>query len=220
MNAPLARFLTEFTGDKPDERVEEQPVADVIELPEPECEPEPEPTEPMVTLTVAAYEDALREARETAAARERAEADARMAARLEETRATFSREFAAARETWADREGRGIAASLTSGIARLEADLVAAAADALRPILGESSRARVIAAMRVALAAILSDPDHPPVRVEGPADLLRAIAAGRGEETGVAYVVAEHAEATIVTDSTRIETRLAACLAAFHDSEG
>jgi hypothetical protein len=218
MNAPLARFLTEFTGEKPDERVEEQPVAEVIELLEPE--PEPEPAKPTVTLTLEAYEEALREARDSAAARERAEAETRLAARLEETRAALSREFHATREAWAAQEGQTLATSLAAGMARLENDLVAAAADALRPVLTAACRGRVIAEMRAALAAILADPDHPPVRIEGPEDLLSAIAGARAGETGVDYVVAERAEVTIVTDTTRIESRLGACLVAFHDSEG
>jgi len=75
MGAPLARFLAEFSEERPDDKVGEANV-DYMEAGDLEPEPEPVQSEPVMTLTVASIANALREAREMAAAEERARLEA------------------------------------------------------------------------------------------------------------------------------------------------
>jgi hypothetical protein len=208
MNAPLSRFLMEFSGE--------------VAAPEPfelhEMEPAVE-AEPTITLTVGAFEQQLQDAREQAASDAQANTEVELKTLFEEERAQMARDFEAARETWATEEGQQISASLVTAVAELETNLSNALAQALRPLFSEACRARMLVELGAALASILGDPSHPPVRIAGPIDLLTAFGNTHPADIAIDYVVADQAELTIVTDTTRIESRLAACLSTFQISE-
>lgn len=207
MNASLAQFLVEFSASKPPEPFELEEIEPVLE------------TEPMISMSEEAFEQKLQEAREAAADEARAEAEATLSARFEEERAELTREFEAAREAWANEEGERISTSLTAAIAQLETELADCLAAVLRPLYAEAAQERMLAEMRSALKAILADPSHPPIRIEGPIDLLTAFGNSHDGEVAIDYVESEQAELSIVTETTRIETRLAACLAALQSNE-
>ena len=205
MNAPLSRFLVEFTAETAVGADLESIAFDPVD---------PADEEPMVVLTADAFQRALREARDEAAAAASADAEAGTLSRLETERADLEGGFAREREAWASEQGARIGASLTAAFAQLEAELSAALTEALRPLFVERSRERIFAQLAAALDSILGDPAHPPVRIEGPADLLTAFGAAQASDLAVDYVVREDAaELTLITDATRIETRLRACLA-------
>jgi hypothetical protein len=210
MNAPLSRFLVEFSG---------APVVEPFELADMEPLPEPD-AEPTIGMTVVAFEQHVQDAREQAAADARAEAEAALRAEFDEERAEMTRAFEAEREAWANEQGLQISASLTASVAQLEVELSAALARALQPLFEEACQSRMLAELGTALAAILGDPSHPPVRISGPVDLLTAFGNAHPGDIAIDYVVADQAELTIVTDTSRIETRLAACLSTFQTSKG
>ncbi|MGD0633088.1 MAG: hypothetical protein ABSA13_02240 [Beijerinckiaceae bacterium] len=217
MGAPLARFLAEFSEERLDNRAGELDAGfmETVEL-----EPEPAQSEPVITLTVASIAHALREARETAAAEERTRLEALMEARLAEQHAELTGAFEASRETWVNEEGQRISTSLAEAATRLGTELAIGAGNALRPLFSVAIRERILAEMRSALDSILGDPAHPPVRIEGPIDLLTAFGKTQTGDIAIDYVEAEQAELTIITDHTRIESCFSACLAAFQLSEG
>ena len=130
------------------------------------------------------------------------------------------RSFDAAREEWANEQGQQISASLTAAVSQLESELSTALARALQPLFSEACRSRMLAELGTALAAILGDPSHPPVRISGPLDLLTAFGNTHPSDIAIDYVVSDQAELTIVTDTSRIETRLSACLSTFQMIEG
>lgn len=210
MNAPLSRFLVEFS---------ETAVAEPFELVEMEPLVEFE-VEPTVTLTLPALEQQLRETRDQAAAEARADTEAELRAQFEEERAEMTRGFETARDEWANEQGQHISATLTAAVAQLESELSTALARALQPLFVEACRSRMLAELGTALASLLGDPSHPPVRIAGPVDLLTAFGNAHPADIAIDYVVADQAELTIVTDTSRIETRLSACLSTFQISEG
>ena len=214
MNAPLSRFLVEFSSapvSEPFALAEMEPLVDICE------EIEAEPT---ITLTIAAFEQQLQDAREQAAAEARAELDAELRTQFDDERGELTRGFDAAREEWANEQGQHISSSLTAAMAQLETELSTALARALQPLFAEACQSRMLAELGTALAAILSDPSHPPVKISGPIDLLTAFGNAHPADIAIDYVVADQAELTIITDTSRIETRLSACLSSFQISEG
>lgn len=209
MNAPLSRFLVEFTtaaAAEPFELVEMEQLVEVD-------------VEPTITLTAAAFEQQLQDAREQADVEAHSRTEIELRAQFAEERLEMNRVFATAREEWANAEGQRISASLTEAMATLESELSTALARALQPLFSEACRMRMLAELGGALASILGDPGHPSVRIAGPVDLLTAFGNVHPTDLSIDYVVADQAELTIVTDTTRIETRLSACLATFKISE-
>ncbi len=211
MNASLSRFLVEFTTDKSNEIAFE---ADDLDM------PTMIDSEPTITMTEAEFALRLDEARLEAAAEERGLVEASLLSRFEAERAEMTAAFEAARQGWADEQGLALTDNLNTAIATLEGELSSSLAQALRPLFAEAVRDRMMAEMGAALSAILGDPSHPLVRIEGPDDLLTAFGGAYGNDVAIDYVVSDRTELTIVTDSTRIVSRLAACLAAFQSSEG
>jgi hypothetical protein len=210
MNAPLSRFLVEFS-----DVATAEPFA-LSEM-EPFVEIEVEPT---TTLTIAALEQQVQEARDEAAAEAQARTQAELQAQFDDERAEMIREFETAREVWANEQGQQISASLTTAVAQLESELSTALARALQPLFAEACRTRMVAELSTVLASILGDPSHPPLRISGPVDLLTAFGNAHPADIAIDYVVADQAELTLVTDTSRIETRLATCLSTFQISEG
>ncbi|WP_158808113.1 hypothetical protein [Beijerinckia sp. L45] len=208
MNAPLSRFLVEFSDTA---------VAAPFELAEMEPLVEAEPT---ITLTMAALEQQVQDAREQAAAEAQARTEGDLRAQFDDERAELTRGFETERETWANEQGQHLSASLITAMAQLESELSTALARALHPLFAEACRTRMLMELGTALAAIMGDPSHPPVRIAGPVDLLTAFGNAQPADVAIDYVVADQAELTIVTDTSRIETRLSACLSTFQISEG
>ncbi len=208
MNAPLSRFLVEFAG------------ASSLAGPLSDAETEVFEAEPLVTLTAEAFEQQLGEAREVAAAAARTQVETELRAAFDEERAAQLGRFEAEREAWAREQGQALGESLTTAVASLETAVSEALAAALRPLFEETCRTRVLAELDAAVRALLGDPGHPSVRIEGPLDLLTAFGDAHGSDLALDYVVSDHAELTIIADGTRIATRLSDCLACFSITEG
>ena len=193
MNAPLSRYLTRFHAEAA-------------------AAPSPPRVEPTVTLTVADLDTRVEEARAAA----HAEAEALHAAQCVELE--HAHELAVtdavvtARAEWCAGTAGEIAGNIERAFAVLHADLAEASAKVLRPLLVEAARERTLAALETTVARLLADPAHPVITLRAPADLVVALRA-RGMPAGVAFAVAEAAEATVTCGGTRIETRLAAALA-------
>ena len=209
MNAPLSRFLVEFpqTVATPDFSASSARL-DLVE------------TVPAVTLTAEALAQQLEDAREAAAEETRIETESALSKQFEEERADMLRGFEAEREAWAKEQGEALNASLSAAVAQLETTISDALAGALRPLFAQALQARVLAELGLAVKALLSDPGHPTIRIEGPVDLLTAFGSAQEADLAIDYVVSEQAELTIVADGTRIATRLSACLARFSIHEG
>ena len=215
MDAPLSLYLACFAaadGTRPTSAL--VPGADGA-FPD-HARPE-EPAEPSVTLTAVELEARLAAARRSAgeeatSAHETALADAALA-----YAALAAEAMAAARREWVASEGKGIAAALDA-VAVLRELLAAKVAEVLRPLLAQAFAERACLALGAAVEQILDDPDQPCLTVSGPTDLLEAIRAARAAtregEQAIAYVVADTPDVVVAARATRVETRLAAALAA------
>lgn len=210
MNAPLSRFLVEFSR-VPDPAPFTRPAA---------LEPDDPDTDPVETAEADAFAQQLSDARDAEAEEARAETEARLTRRFEEERAELLRDFEVERETWAKDQGEALSASLAAAVAELTGLISDALASALRPLFAQALRARALAELETAVKALLGDPGHPMIRIEGPVDLLTAFGNTQTSDVAIDYVVADQAELTISADGTRIATRLSECLARIPISEG
>ena len=208
MNAPLSHFLIEFVGAP-------SAVEALIDMDLDVVEPVP-----AVTLPIEDYEQRLVEAREEGAAAARSAVEAELTASFAAERSDLIRDAEAEREALTERHGRALAERLTAAMAQLETTMADALASALRPMFEQATQARILSELAGTLDALLADPGHPVVRIEGPVELLTAFGDAHGSDLAVDYVVTDQAELTIIADGTRIATRLADCLARFPVSEG
>ena len=116
-------------------------------------------------------------------------------------------------------EAAALAAQIASATRTLRDDLADQLAKTLRPLLAEAVAARTAAALVETVAQVLADPDHAPLTIRGPATLLAMVAAARAED-GVSFEAIDGEELTVTGNGIRIETRLAATLAALAATEG
>ena len=201
MNAPLSRFLTRFTDDQP-------PVA--VSFAEAEAEP-------TVTLGFGELQSRIDVVRETALR----DADAKHAREIADL--ATSRDLAVkaavaeARALWLADEGAAHAEKLAAAFAGLESNLSTWVANALRPLVATALVERACESVSDAIGHILADPEHPPVTVRGPADLIDVIREARadaGKTERVGYVATEAFEISVDAAGSHIETRLSASLSA------
>ncbi len=204
MHAPLARHLARFERILP-AGASAAPLAETV----------PDSSEPTVTMTVAAFEarlDTLRASLEAehVAARERADAAHTQAL------AAAAADAAARRDA---EEGAALAAEVAAATRALHDGLAEQFAKTLRPLLLEAVAARTVGALVDTVARILADPDHPALTIRGPAARLAAVEAALGTE-GVTFEATEGDELHVAANGIRIETRVAAALAALAATEG
>ncbi len=208
MHAPLARHLVRFA----------RPPAGASAVP-PVSELAPDAPEPMVTMTVAAFEAQLDAAREAlrmslsaAHALERDQAD------IAHVEALAGAVAAAAARRDAE-EAAALAAQIASAAQALRYDFADQLARTLRPLLAEAVAARTTAALVETVAQVLADPDHPPLTIRGPAALLATVEAALAGEC-VTFEAIDADELSVTGNGIRIETRLATTLAALAATEG
>lgn len=208
MHAPLARHLSRF----------QRPASDTPLVPI-AVDRKPERLEPTVTMTVAALEARLDAARDAM----RALMDAEKLSELQRADAAHAEALmAAVAEATARRdveEGGIVAAQITAAMQSLHGSLAEQLASTLRPLLVEAAAARAVAALVETVQRLLSDVDCPAMTIRGPEGLMTALEAALGS-TGVTFVVTAGDEVTVAADGIRIETRLAAALAALAATEG
>ncbi len=212
MNAPLSRFLVEFSGGLT--------VAESFPDLDGGFDLDAVEAAPTITVTAEEFEQRLGEARDEADAAARTASAAELTAAFEVERADLLRQFEAEREALTTLHGQTLAAGLTTAMAQLEATLADALATALQPVFGQACQARILRELATTLEALLADPGHPAIRIEGPVELLTAFGDAHGSELAIDYCVCDQAELTIVADGTRIATRLSNCLARISVSEG
>ncbi len=176
-------------------------------------------SETSVTMTVAALEERIEEACEAL----RDSLDAQHAAQREHAEAAHSAALATAlAEVAAHRdaeEGAALAAQIADATRAIQDVLAEQLAKTLRPLLAEAVAARTTAALVDIVERVLSDADHPVLTIRGPAPLLAVVEATLRNK-GVTFEVVDGDEVSVAANGIRIETRLAAALAAFSTAVG
>ena len=203
MDAPFARHLVRFSRVPPAGASAAPISADVT----------PETVAPSVTMTIAAFEARLEAARHDARAMLEADHAACRASAEAGHAETLVSAVAAASSRRDAEEAVAIAAQITAAMEGLRDMLSGQLAKALHALFAEAVAARTVAALVEAIERALADPDHPALTVRGPGPLLAEIEASLGAGS-VTFEVANADEVTVSGTGLRIETRLAAALAA------
>lgn len=153
----------------------------------------------------------LRAAEARGRAEGRAQAQAEAAAALAAMQADFDARLVAERRDWCVQESDRLASGFSLAIQSLGAQLTDRVGRLLVPALTEALRRQAVDELAATLARVLADPQAPPVRVSGPADLLDSLAGKLGPFDGtVAYLPADTADVQVQADRTVIETQLGA----------
>jgi hypothetical protein len=134
-----------------------------------------------------------------------------MEAKLDEERASLSRQLASERQAWVAREADTLAARLAAGLQDLEARIADSAARALAPILHRDFCDRAIADLRAELDVLLTKDPELRISVTGPEDLLQSLRERlTGKDCTVTYSVGAEPDLRISAGETVLETRIAA----------
>ncbi|KQT87570.1 hypothetical protein [Methylobacterium sp. Leaf466] len=142
----------------------------------------------------------------------RADAQAESAAVLARAREDFDGRLDTARRDWCRHEAEALAAGLNGAVEALATALSERIGRLLVPVVTESLRVRAVEELSGVLAKLLTEGTNgAPIRVEGPGDLLEAIAERLGPLSAtVAFTPAQAVDVTVRADQTLIETQLGA----------
>jgi hypothetical protein len=159
----------------------------------------------------AAFAEGREEGLAAGRAEERARAEAEFRTRLDEAHAAFDARLAQERAAWAAAEGASLAERLAEGLATLRSGVEDAVAAILAPFVEDALRTHAVAALREALAPILSAGASPSLRISGPGDLITALRDALGPAAGAAVLEpGEGPDVRVVADRTLLETQLQA----------
>ena len=142
----------------------------------------------------------------------RADAQAESASILARAREDFDARLDIARRDWCRLEAESLAAGFSAALATLATTFSDRIGQLLVPVVTETLRRQAVDELSTVLTGLLSEgPRGAPIRVQGPGDLLDAIAGQLGALSGsVAFVPADAIEITVRADQTLIETQLGA----------
>jgi hypothetical protein len=199
MAVPIARYLVRFGHE-----------------PSPAPDPVIEPTEPMVTLPARELAEQIGEAHARGAEEARIATTTAVAEVLDAERQQAEARLIAERIEWTTTQADRLAQDIAGAFQSLETTLAASLAQVIRPLLSEAVRNRILSELAETLARLLSDDNHPVIRVSGPSDLLERLRKTVSTARAIDYVAAEDAEVTITADGTLIRSQLQAWLAPFH----
>lgn len=198
MTAPIARFLIDFDAHANDDV---QPTEEIQPLTL--VQPPPPPAEDPAEL--------LRAAEERGRQAGRAEAQAAFDAVLATERAGFEQRLVAERQHWTEAEADRLIAQMSESLQTIEATVIASIARILVPFLTASVREQILDDLSETLSGLLSDGQHPLVRISGAEDLVRAVQARLGARAAPLQVQVDASpEVRVVAGDTIIETQLQA----------
>lgn len=142
----------------------------------------------------------------------RTDAQAESAAVLARAREDFDARLDTARRDWCRLQADALAAGFGTAVDGLAATMSERIGHLLVPVMTESLRRQAVDELSTVLSRILTDgTNRAPIRVQGPADLLDAIASQLGPfSTTVAFTPADAIDVTVQADQTLIETQLGA----------
>ena len=142
----------------------------------------------------------------------RTDAQAESAAVLARAREDFDARLDTARRDWCRLQADALAAGFGTAVDAMAATLSERIGHLLVPVMTESLRRQAVDELSSVLSRILTDgTNRAPIRVQGPTDLLDAIADRLGPlSTIVAFTPADAIDVTVQADQTLIETQLGA----------
>lgn len=148
---------------------------------------------------------------ENARQEERAAAEVRLQDALEAQRREFAEIIKAQRARWVEEESAVLAKGLEKEFSLLEHELGDKIGGVLSSFVAAEFKAQALQETAELLTAIMSDADHPLVRVSGPADLLDSLKASVGSlMAAVEFTTADQPDISIVADDAQIETQISA----------
>jgi flagellar biosynthesis/type III secretory pathway protein FliH len=199
MAVPIARYLVRFGHEPP-----------------PAPEPVIEPAEPLVKLSARELAEQIDAAHARGAEEARIATTTAVAEVLDAERQQAEARMIAERIEWTTTQADRLAQDIARAFQSLETTLAASLAQVVKPLLSEAVRNRILSELAETLAQLLSDDNHPVIRVSGPSDLLEKLRQAVSTPRAIDYVAAEAAEVTITADGTLIRSQLQAWLAPFH----
>lgn len=142
----------------------------------------------------------------------RTDAQAESAAVLARARDDFDARLDTARRDWCRLQSDALATGFGTAVDAVAATLSERIGHLLLPVMTESLRRQAVDELSSVLSRILTDgTNKAPIRVQGPGDLLDALASRLGPlSTMVAFTPADSIDVTVQADQTLIETQLEA----------
>jgi hypothetical protein len=158
----------------------------------------------------------IEEAYARGVAESRATAEQEFVRKLLDLRIHADAQAAQERAKWATEEGARLAEQIRTAFAELEIALAEGLERVIKPFVTLALRQQMVSALKEELASLLSDERQYAVKISGPEDLLKALAAGLASGSrAVEFVPKEGVDVVVVADATTIQTRLADWLAQF-----
>ena len=190
MSAAFARYLPQFTVDRPGDRLAGNEILF-----------SPKATESTLDVLVEAEERGRREG----AAKAKAEAEQARG----EAEIAFERRMGQERRRWTESQADVLTARIAEGLAQLETKIATVAARILVPFLEAKLREKALVEMTGTLRELLADSRMSGLTISGPEDLLAMIRSRLGTSAGaLSYVVDEAADIHVTGDDIAIETQL------------
>lgn len=140
----------------------------------------------------------------------RAAAKAEYEAKLEQHKAAFDKELAAARQAWCREQSDKLAQHLAASLKGLEVNIAETAARLLKPFLMERVKQAAIEDLCASLEGLLTREVSRTINVSGPEDLLEALRTRLADTAAVTYTCSNECDVRVLVGQTQIETRLGA----------
>ncbi|MGO9007087.1 MAG: hypothetical protein ACLQIQ_03870 [Beijerinckiaceae bacterium] len=203
-----------------------RPVAHYLERFEKEPEPEPHPGRGTDFVSIPSCPQDMSEAPaddsllQLEAARECGRAEGLEAARqefaaeLERAARLHHEQLEAARRKWSEEESDALRASLTAGLAEMEARLAQGMSKVLAPFVIDALRKQMIEELTETIAVLTGSNETISIRISGPADLLDLLRGKLAEAPArIEYELSEGVDVSVRAEQTMIETQLNAWIA-------
>lgn len=196
---PAARFLAEFQSANDNKSARSDGAAGTARR--------------AVSMTEAALEAQLAEARARGYEAGREAERCALAAKLEQSAAEFQERLRGDRQVWAAEEGAKLAQGLARGLIELEQRVGEAVALLLKPFLPVAVREKAVAELSRQIKTLVAGDSAVALSISGPADLLQAVRSALPPGlSSVDFEENDDCEIHVRADGTLIETRLRAWL--------
>jgi hypothetical protein len=152
----------------------------------------------------------IEEAYARGASESRATAEQEFVRKLLDLRIHADAQAAQERAKWVTEEGGRLAEQIRAGFVELEIALAEGLERVIKPFVTAALRQQMVSALKDVLASLLSDERQYGLKISGPEDLLKVLAAGLATSSrAIEFVPKTGVDVIVVADATTIETRLA-----------
>lgn len=148
----------------------------------------------------------------------RAAAESEFEVKLEEQRAQFAEQLAAARQEWATGAGEELANLFLAAVQELEKRVAETTARILKPFLAAELHRQAVAELQANLNMLMATDQGVSLDISGPADVLEVLRQQlSGKTASVTYTPSDDCDVRIVAGPATLETCLKSWMAKFDE---